>query len=49
LSDASLALQREFAAWVVEARALQDQQALARARLDDAFQSLLHKAFSGNL
>jgi type I restriction enzyme, S subunit len=44
-----LGLQREFATQAVEARALKTQQALARDRADDAFQSLLHKAFSGNL
>jgi type I restriction enzyme S subunit len=45
----SLALQREFAARVAEARALQDQQARSRSRLEAGFQALLHRAFGGEL
>jgi type I restriction enzyme S subunit len=44
-----LSLQREFAARVAEARALQDQQARSRVRLDEGFQAMLHKAFAGEL
>jgi type I restriction enzyme, S subunit len=44
-----LALQHDFAARVVEARALQDQQARSRARLEEGFQALLHRAFNGEL
>jgi len=44
-----LSLQHEFAARVAEARALQDQQARSRARLDAGFQALLHRAFAGEL
>jgi type I restriction enzyme, S subunit len=44
-----LSLQREFAARVVEARALQDQQARSRVRLEAGFQALLHQAFNGKL
>jgi type I restriction enzyme, S subunit len=44
-----LALQRDFAARVAEARALQDQQARSQARLEEGFQALLHRAFAGEL
>ncbi len=44
-----LALQGEFAARVAEARALQDQQARSRVRLEAGFQALLHQAFNGEL
>ena len=44
-----LALQRDFAARVAEARALQDQQARSRVRLEAGFQALLHRAFAGEL
>ncbi len=44
-----LALQREFAARVTEARAVQDQQARSRSRLEAGFQALLHRAFEGEL
>lgn len=40
-----LSLQREFAARVTEVRAMEAKQAAARRRLDDLFQSLLHRAF----
>jgi type I restriction enzyme S subunit len=43
------ALQREFAARVAEIRALQACQAESRCRLDDLFQSMLHRAFQGEL
>ncbi|CAG0937071.1 hypothetical protein TFLX_05977 [Thermoflexales bacterium] len=42
-------LQREFAARVAEARALQDQQGRSRGRLEAGFQALLHGAVSGEL
>ena len=44
-----LPLQKEFAARVSEIRALQSEQATSRRRLDDLFQSLLHRAFKGEL
>jgi len=44
-----LPLQRQFAARVVEIRALEARQAESRRRLDDLFQSLLHRAFRGDL
>jgi type I restriction enzyme, S subunit len=44
-----LSLQREFAARVAEARAMQDQQARSRVRLEAGFQAVLHKAFNGEL
>lgn len=44
-----LALQKEFAARVTEIRAMQDKQAASRTRLDDFFQSMLHRAFNGEL
>ena len=45
----SLELQRKFAARVVEVRALEAQQAASRRRLDELFQSMLHRAFTGEL
>jgi hypothetical protein len=42
-------LQREFAARVAEVRAVQDQQARSRVRLEAGFQALLHGAVSGEL
>ena len=42
-----LPLQRQFAARVQEIRALEARQAESRRRLDDLFQSLLHRAFQG--
>lgn len=42
-------LQRAFAARVAEIRALETAQAASRKRLDDLFQSLLHRAFQGEL
>ena len=45
----SLVLQKEFAARVSEIRAMQAEQAASRCRLDDLFQSMLHRAFQGEL
>jgi type I restriction enzyme S subunit len=42
-------LQRTFAARVGEIRELQAAQAASRKRLDGLFQSLLHRAFRGEL
>lgn len=42
-------LQRAFAAHVAEIRALQAAQATSHQRLGDLFQSLLHRAFQGEL
>lgn len=44
-----LALQKQFAARVAEIRAMQAEQATSRRRLDDLFQSMLHRAFQGRL
>ena len=44
-----LSLQKEFAARVSEIRAVQAEQAASRRRLDDLFQSMLHRAFKGEL
>ena len=44
-----LPLQREFAAQVAEVRAMEAAQAASRRRLDALFQSLLHRAFAGEL
>lgn len=44
-----LALQKEFAARVSDIRAMQAEQAASRRRLDDLFQSMLHRAFQGDL
>ena len=44
-----LALQKEFAACVTEIRELEAGQAASRRRLDDLFQSMLHRAFNGEL
>ncbi len=41
--------QQAFSARVAEIRALEAEQATSRQRLDDLFQSLLHRAFSGDL
>lgn len=40
---------REFAARVFEIRAVQAEQAALHRKLDDLFQSLLHRAFRGEL
>ena len=44
-----LALQKEFAQRVSEIRELEANQAASRRRLDDLFQSTLHRAFNGEL
>lgn len=44
-----LSLQKKFAARVSEIRAMQAEQAASRRRLDDLFQSMLHRAFQGDL
>jgi len=44
-----LPLQKEFAAHVSNIRAMQAEQATSRRRLDDLFQSMLHRAFKGEL
>ena len=44
-----LTLQKEFAARVSEIRAMQAEQAASRRRLEHLFQSLLHRAFQGEL
>ncbi|MDH4086990.1 MAG: restriction endonuclease subunit S [Nitrospira sp.] len=44
-----LPLQEEFAARVSDIRAVQAEQAASRRRLEDLFQSMLHRAFQGEL
>jgi type I restriction enzyme S subunit len=44
-----LPLQKEFAQRVTEIRELEAGQAASRHRLEELFQSLLHRAFNGNL
>jgi type I restriction enzyme S subunit len=44
-----LAQQKEFARRVSEIRVMQTEQATSRQRLDDLFQSMLHRAFNGKL
>lgn len=44
-----LTLQKEFAARVSEIRAMQTEQAASRRRLENLFQSMLHRAFKGEL
>ena len=44
-----LALQKEFAQRVTEIRELEAGQATSRTRLDALFQSMLHRAFNGDL
>ena len=44
-----LPLQKEFAARVSEIRAVQAEQSASHRRLDDLFQSMLHRAFRGKL
>ena len=44
-----LPLQKEFAARVSEIRAVQAEQASSRCRLEKLFQSMLHRAFNGEL
>lgn len=44
-----ITLQRTFAARVAEIRVLEAEQITSRKRIDDLFQSLLHRAFQGEL
>lgn len=44
-----ISVQKEFAARVTEVRAVQAEQAASRRRLEDLFQSMLHRAFNGEL
>jgi type I restriction enzyme S subunit len=44
-----IALQNEFATRVAEIGAVQSEQTASRRRLDDLFQSTLHRAFQGEL
>ena len=44
-----LSLQNEFTFRVGEIRAIQAEQAASRKRLDDLFQSMLYRAFNGDL
>ena len=44
-----LTLQKVFADRVKEIRELESKQTTSRVRLDDLFQSMLHRAFSGDL
>lgn len=44
-----LPLQRDFAARIAGIRVMESGQAASRRRLDDLFQSLLHRAFRGDL
>ena len=44
-----LPLQKKFAARVSDIRAMQAEQGTSRRRLDDLFQSMLHRAFQGEL
>ncbi len=44
-----LSPQKEFAARVSDIRVMQTEQAASRRRLDDLFQSMLHRAFQGEL
>lgn len=44
-----ISMQRQFAARVADIRTLQAQQAASRQRLDDLFQSMLYRAFRGEL
>jgi len=45
----SMALQKEFATRVGEIRAVQAEQTASRRRLENLFQSMLHRAFQGEL
>ena len=42
-------LQEEFAARVSEIRAMQTEQSASRHRVEDLFQSMLHRAFQEEL
>lgn len=45
----AVVLQQEFTARVAEVREMEAKQAESRRHLDDLFQSLLHRAFEGEL
>ena len=45
----NLPLQKGFPRSVTEIRALESAQSASRRRLDGPFQSLLHRAFGGDL
>ncbi len=49
ISVPPLPLQRQFADRVTEIRELEGEQAKSRGRIDDLFQSMSHRAFSGDL
>jgi hypothetical protein len=44
-----LSQQNEFAKRTAEIRKMEVEQAGSRSRLDDLFQSMLHRAFNGEL
>ena len=44
-----LPLQKEFTACVSDIRSMETEQAASRHRLEDLFQSMLHRAFMGEL
>jgi type I restriction enzyme S subunit len=44
-----IALQKQFAKRVTEIRELEASQAAGRIHLDSLFQSMLHRAFNGEL
>ena len=44
-----LSVQKEFGSKVTEIRMMQADQAASRQRLDDLSQSMLHRAFAGEL
>ena len=44
-----LPLQKEFAQRVTEIREMEAAQSASRLRLENLFQSLLHRAFNGEL
>jgi type I restriction enzyme S subunit len=44
-----ISLQQKFATRVADIRAIEFEQAASRQRLDDLFQSMLHRAFNGEL
>jgi type I restriction enzyme S subunit len=45
----ALELQKQFAGRVTEIRAMQSNQVASRTRLDELFQSMLHRVFNGEL
>jgi type I restriction enzyme S subunit len=44
-----LSLQRDFAKWLMKIRELEAEQSASRSRVEDLYQSMLHRAFSGEL